>query len=88
MHDLPNSAVCRKCRYSLQRLPGCVCPECGTVFDPDDPDSYNDSARANEWLLRERRAVLEMLVAPPKVVSTIVIAYLVWRCCISDGSLV
>jgi hypothetical protein len=31
---------CRNCGYVLENLPSDRCPECGTVFDFDDPESY------------------------------------------------
>jgi hypothetical protein len=31
---------CRNCGYVLENLPANRCPECGTLFDFDDPDSY------------------------------------------------
>lgn len=31
---------CRSCHYNLRRLRSTGCPECGTLFDPTDPDTY------------------------------------------------
>jgi hypothetical protein len=31
---------CRTCRYSLHLNQSATCPECGTTFNPDDPDTY------------------------------------------------
>jgi hypothetical protein len=35
---------CRKCHYTLDGISEGRCPECGTNFDPEDPDSYLDSS--------------------------------------------
>ena len=32
--DLPLDAICQGCGYSLHRLTGPRCPECGLAFDP------------------------------------------------------
>jgi hypothetical protein len=34
-------ALCRGCRYSLQKLPANRCPECGLPFDPDDVETMH-----------------------------------------------
>src|SRR5256885_7553264 len=31
---------CRNCGYVLENLPANRCPECGTTFDFDDPETY------------------------------------------------
>ncbi len=31
---------CRSCHYDLRRLPEARCPECGTPFNRDNPDTY------------------------------------------------
>lgn len=33
--------LCRDCNYALRGLPENRCPDCGRVFDPDDPDTMN-----------------------------------------------
>lgn len=42
MSDVPDTAVCLGCGYSLRGLPSAVCPECGRGFEPQDPASYRD----------------------------------------------
>ena len=34
------NAVCRHCGYSLWKLPGFRCPECGKEFDPRNPATF------------------------------------------------
>ncbi|MBW7906541.1 MAG: hypothetical protein LC135_16180 [Phycisphaerae bacterium] len=76
MRAVPNSARCRQCGYRLRGLSANVCPECGTAFDPSDPDSYDDPERRLEWLRRERRQALRMFIAPPGIVTYVVLAWL------------
>ena len=33
---------CLECGYPLDGLPEPRCPECGTPFDPDDPDGFRE----------------------------------------------
>lgn len=35
-----NNVRCKTCHYSLVNLTEQRCPECGTAFNPDDPNSY------------------------------------------------
>jgi hypothetical protein len=77
---LPDTARCRHCGYLLRGLQANVCPECGGVFDPSNPDSYNDPQRRLEWLRRERRQALRMFIAPPGLVSYFVLGWLLaWQ---------
>jgi hypothetical protein len=38
--QLPDTAVCLQCGYSLRGLPEPRCPECGRAFDPADPRTF------------------------------------------------
>jgi hypothetical protein len=40
---------CRKCSYVLENLPEPRCPECGTSFDLDDPQSYTIKPPIVRW---------------------------------------
>ncbi len=40
IRTVPDDAVCLRCGYALRGLPTCVCPECGSGFDPANRDSY------------------------------------------------
>ena len=40
---------CRACGYVLENLPGDRCPECGTPFDFDDPDTYTLKPMFVRW---------------------------------------
>jgi hypothetical protein len=40
---------CRRCAYVLENLPGSRCPECGTPFDFDDPDTYTLKPPLVRW---------------------------------------
>jgi hypothetical protein len=51
-------ACCSCCRYALRGLPDNRCPECGTAFDPTDPQRYvrpSPNGRCAKWLLRPTR---------------------------------
>ena len=37
---MPPTPTCPACNYSLQSLPAGPCPECGRLFDPADPSTY------------------------------------------------
>src|SRR5262249_36893877 len=47
----PPEALCRRCRYSLQKLPTNRCPECGLTFDPDDVETMRLETWSG-WLAR------------------------------------
>ncbi len=47
--ELPDSASCLGCGYSLRGLPEAVCPECGRAFIPDDPTTYKDGKARIRW---------------------------------------
>ena len=38
--SVPKAARCKNCGYSLRGLYDPRCPECGALFDPDDPTTY------------------------------------------------
>ena len=40
---------CVRCGYVLENLPHSVCPECGTPFDFDDPDTYTLKPPLVRW---------------------------------------
>lgn len=42
---------CRHCYYVLENLPEPRCPECGTIFDFNDPDSYTIKPPLVRWRL-------------------------------------
>jgi hypothetical protein len=42
---------CRNCYYVLENLPEPRCPECGTPFDFDDPDTYTIKPPFVRWKL-------------------------------------
>lgn len=64
---IPETAICRQCRYALQSLPTNVCPECGAEFDPRYPESYDDPAdRERNWVA-EKRAFWRLVVGRPGV---------------------
>jgi len=50
------TATCRTCGYCLYGLASPVCPECGRVFDPDDPSSFIDRVLRAE--IRQARRIL------------------------------
>ena len=43
---------CLECGYPLDGLPEPRCPECGTPFDPDDPDGFREDVGALQGLYR------------------------------------
>jgi hypothetical protein len=43
---------CLGCGYPLDGLPEPRCPECGTPFDPNDPDSFREDVGALQPLYR------------------------------------
>jgi len=43
--NVPDTARCLRCGYLLRGLPERRCPECGTEFDPAEPETYADPAR-------------------------------------------
>ena len=47
--DVPDSAVCLGCGYSLRGLPGPMCPECGRTFNPGDPKTFQDTSKPWPW---------------------------------------
>ena len=40
---------CRNCHYSLEGLTEHCCPECGTVFDPNDRSTFEQPWRPTVW---------------------------------------
>jgi hypothetical protein len=42
---------CKSCHYSLENLTEHRCPECGTPFDPTDPDTLSQRWTATDKLL-------------------------------------
>lgn len=42
---------CRDCRYPLRDLDVHRCPECGSAFDPNDPDTFDRSLPNSRWLI-------------------------------------
>lgn len=42
---------CRRCYYVLENLPGNRCPECGTPFDFNDPNTYTIKPPFVRWKL-------------------------------------
>jgi len=52
---------CKTCHYPLAKLTTHRCPECGRVFDPDDPSTYSSgrSTSLRRWFVNPAaRAVL------------------------------
>lgn len=47
--QLPDTAICLQCGYSLRGLVETRCPECGRAFDPNDSTTFGPAARA-KWL--------------------------------------
>jgi ribosomal protein L32 len=41
LQDIPWTAVCLECGYSLRGLGHHQCPECGRAFDPADTRTYS-----------------------------------------------
>lgn len=51
MSEIPDTATCQGCGYSLRGLPEPVCPECGRTFDPEDSSTFRlPSKPANKRL--------------------------------------
>lgn len=76
MPDMSDTARCRQCRYLLHSLPGCICPECGSWFDPLDPSSYDDPQRRHDWLRKHYRAEIRRFIAPPGILSCMILLWL------------
>lgn len=51
MTDLPPTAVCLNCRYSLRGLVDARCPECGRPFDPSNSATFGDASELH-WIDR------------------------------------
>lgn len=75
--NVPDTARCRVCDYLLRGLPGPVCPECGTHFDPNDPATFRDPARPKE------RRVPKPLEPPSvfylSVLGCLIAGLMLWR---------
>lgn len=76
--DVPNSAQCRGCGYSLRGLPEPRCPECGKTFSPDDPETYNDPSRPKRRRHRPPK--------PPRSLYVVLLVQLVLVVVILRGS--
>lgn len=59
---VPDTARCLSCGYLLRGLPEPVCPECGTRFDPENPETYSDPARRGRTLKPLKPPTLSYLV--------------------------
>ncbi len=44
---------CLSCKYDLRNLTENRCPECGRIFDPDDPRTFRDTSRKHRrwWIV-------------------------------------
>ncbi len=47
---IPPEAFCRGCGYALRELTVPRCPECGRLFDPQDPLTWTTRASFGGWL--------------------------------------
>lgn len=65
---------CRNCGYTLDGLASAACPECGRVFDPDDPATYR-TAEFVRWYW----AAVVCGVAPLVVGTSIFLLWLVFE---------
>ena len=73
----PKSAQCVGCGYALQGLTSRTCPECGTAFDPDRPETMYLAGYPGpvaRWLLRRSRWIWPASCAP----VVLLVLYSVW----------
>ncbi|MCC7292507.1 MAG: hypothetical protein IT449_10655 [Phycisphaerales bacterium] len=62
MFDLASdNGFCIFCGYPLRGLPSGICPECGRAFDPENPKTFDSSARQSHRR-RWRRAGIALLI--------------------------
>jgi len=59
---LPSVARCLGCGYELRGLPEPVCPECGRVFDPTDPTTFDTRTDAQRRRHVFRRVAIVVAV--------------------------
>jgi hypothetical protein len=80
MSQLPDTAVCLHCGYSLRGLPENICPECGRGFDPADPASWWDRTwprSARMW--RRWLGPLPLWHKALTIISTVLLLdFLIW----------
>jgi hypothetical protein len=72
--QVPDSATCLGCGYSLRGLPEAVCPECGRGFDPEDPTTFRRVPARPWWPFQAN--------APPRwqvvVLPALTVVYVYW----------
>lgn len=71
--EVPDTASCLGCGYSLRGLPENVCPECGRGFVPDAPKTYRVASVKPRWpFLPEAPPRWQAVVLP---IGTVVYVY-------------
>ena len=77
---------CLGCQYDLANLPEHRCPECGKIFDPSDPRTF-DPKRAPVWSAKVDLVVLLVAAASPLIVLWALLG-IVWGQWIHFASLI
>ncbi len=54
---------CRTCQYSLTSLAEHRCPECGTTFDPNDPETFESKPPRGPFATALRCCILVFAVS-------------------------